>query len=294
MASLLDIFSKTNLDLYLNSVVETLKKKGDEYSPTKETENIDIELFGTANKDIIRLQLYRTCKNIYDKWLGGATDINTVMYQCGGRGSIDEKLAKKYQNTATKFIDSFRFVNRSFRDIGDLLYVNPLPINDFLVENPNMSAYDAISSILASNKFEFQALPNFINFNNDETLKAIFKPYSYYDKAIEQGICGPSFVCVYAGQTSKHLDYRGGNYPNDGFDLRCIDGSPSPAIPSDFIGTSADYEDVVGAFTVKYSQQNQNIFKDIVLDQSEFSETDESLQIQDDISQKVQKTIEVS
>lgn len=280
--------SKENLELYIKSVIDTLQKKGDEFSPTKKTEDIDIELFGTANKDIIRLQLYRTCKNIYDKWLGGAKNINNVMYQCGGRSSIDEQLAQKYNGTQakTKFIDSFRFVNRAFRDIGDLLYINPIPINDFLVGNPDTSAYDAMSSLLSANYFEFQPLPNFINFNNDETLKAIFRPYSYYDSAIPQGICGPSFVCVYVGQTSKHLDFRGSEYPNDGFDLRCINGSPSPTIPSDFIGSPEKYEDVVGAFTVRYGQQNQNIFKDVVLDQSEFSETDESLQVQDEISQK--------
>ena len=278
--------SSTNFDLYFKSVVDALKKEGDDFSPTKEQQNLDISIFGTANKDLIRLNLYRTCKNIYDKWLGGATNVDKVMYQCGGRSSVDAKLALKYENKATKFIDSFRFVSRAFRDIGDELYINPLPINDWLIGNPNTSAYDAISSLLAANNFEFQALPNFINFNNDETLKAIFKPYSYYDGPIEEGICGPSFVCVYVGQTSKHLDFRGGEYPNDGFDLRCINGSPSTDIPPDFNEASKDYEDAVGAFTVRYSQQNQNIFKDINLDQSEFSETDESLQIQDDISQK--------
>lgn len=278
--------SSTNFDLYFKSVIDALSKEGDDFSPTKEQQNLDISIFGTANKDLIRLNLYRTCKNIYDKWLGGATNVDKVMYQCGGRSSVDAKLASKYNNSATKFIDSFRFVSRSFRDIGDKLYINPLPINDFLIGNPNTSSYDAISSLLAANNFEFQALPNFINFNDDETLKSIFKPYSYYDGPIKEGICGPSFVCVYVGQTSKHLDFRGGEYPNDGFDLRCINGSPSIDIPPDFNEASNDYEDAVGAFTVRYSQQNQNIFKDINLDQSEFSETDESLQIQDDISQK--------
>ena len=39
-------------------------------------------------------------------------------------------------------------------------------------------------------------------------------------------------------------------------------------------------------FAVNYSQQNQNIFKDIILDQSEFSSTDESLRIVDDIANR--------
>jgi hypothetical protein len=33
-------------------------------------------------------------------------------------------------------------------------------------------------------------------------------------------VCGPSFVCMYVGQTSKHLD-GGSNYSNDGIDFHC-------------------------------------------------------------------------
>ena len=160
-----------------------------------------------------------------------------------------------------------------------------------LIGNPNSAAYDGISQILAANNFNFQALPNFINFHDDKVLESIFKPYNYGEQ-ISSGSCGPAFVCVYAGQSSKHLDVKEGNYPNDGFDLRCMTGdqtkgSMDVTVPPDFTDSeAAKYEDPIGTFTVKYSQQNQSIFKDINLDQSEFSETDESLQVQDEISQK--------
>jgi hypothetical protein len=282
------IVDESKFDIYFKSVMNVLSGKTDEYNISKQNENLDIAAFGTSNKDIIRLQLYRNCKNIYDKWLGGAKNVDNLVFQCGGtRSSVDNALAKKYENSKTRMIDSFRFVTRNFRDIGNELYINPIPINNTLIGNPNSSAYESISSILASNNFNFQALPNFINFNDDKNLEAIFKPYNYSDGLIKDGSCGPAFVCVYDGQASKHLDLKDGNYPNDGFDLRCMNGGVDVSVPTDFTSEKyAEYEDPISTFMVRYSQQNQNIFKDIDLDQSEFSETDESIQIQDEISQK--------
>ena len=279
---------ESKFDIYFAGVIETLSGKTDEYNISKQNENLDMSVFGTSNKDIIRLQLYRNCKNIYDKWLGGAADVDHLVFQCGdSRSGVDNALAAKYGNTKTRMIDSFRFVTRNFRDIGDSLYINPLPINNYLIGNPNSAAYDGISSILAANNFNFQALPNFVNFHDDENLKAIFTPYSYKNGLLASGSCGPAFVCVYDGQASKHLELKDGNYPNDGFDLRCMNGSVDVSVPEDFTSQKyEDYEDPISTFMVRYSQQNQNIFKDIDLDQSEFSETDESIQIQDEISQK--------
>jgi hypothetical protein len=278
--------SGADLKLYIETLNKKLTDKADEYNIAKKNENLDVTVFGTSNTDVIKLQLYRNCKNIYDKWLGGAQSIDKLVFQCGGRSSVDSALAEKYQNTKTRMIDSFRFVSRNFKDIGDSLYINPIPINNYLIDNPNTSSYDVIGSVLAANNFNFQALPNFINFNSEENLKAIFKPYSYYDESLS-GSCGPAFVCVYAGQSSKHLDFRDGNYPNDGFDLRCMNGDVDISVPKDFTAEPyAAYEDPIGTFMVRYSQQNQNIFKDITLDQSEFSETDESIKIQGEIAQK--------
>jgi hypothetical protein len=280
---------KNVFDVYFSAVIKRLTDTADSFSPTNEKKDLEQQIFGTANEDTIKLQLYKTCKNIHDKWLAGTTDPKAIIFQCGvnNRSRVDGELALKYGSAATpRLIDSFRFISRSFRDIGDLLYVNPLPINNFLLDNPNTSSYDAISQLLSDNNFDFIALPTFINFRDAKEVEAIFTPYPNYEKAIEAGTCGPSFVCAYVGQKSQHLDYSSSDYPNDGFDLRCLNGDIDPSVPDDFKTDSELHEDPVGAFIVRYSQQNQNIFKDINLDQSEFSETDESLQIQDDISQK--------
>jgi hypothetical protein len=51
-----------------------------------------------------------------------------------------------------------------------------------------------------------------------------------------------------------------------------------------YSATANEYDNDVAVFNVNYSQQNQNIFKDITLDQNEFTETDESLQVTDMIA----------
>lgn len=281
---------------YFSKLTEVLKTKGDSYSPSKVKKNAEQEIFGTSDESVIKLILYTTCKNIHDKWLAGVTDPNNLIFQCGDssgrsiRNNTDEELSIKYGNDKPRLIDSFRFVSRSFKDIGDKLFINPLPINDFLIKTPNVSSYDAISSLLDANKFTFDALPTFINYKDPSNLEAMFKPMPNYEQAIENGSCGPSFVCVYAGQTSKHLDFIGSEYKNDGFDFSCNGGSLSTSVPNDFTENISSGEDPVAVFKVGYGQQNQNIFKDITLDQNEFTETDESLQIQDEISQKGSET----
>lgn len=283
--------SKTNFDIYFNKVVEILKAKVSTTAVLEEKKRKEQEMFGSSDENSIKFQLYKTCKNINDKWLGGVTNIDNIIFQCGGATTgVDVGLMKKYRknDVKTRLIDSFRFVDRAFRDIGDLFYINPTPVNDYLMNSPNTSVFDAISQLIASNHFTFTPLPTFINYKDEATLASMFSTNPNYEEAILSGICGPSFVSVYAGDTSKHLDFGNSEYPNDGIDFQC--GGKEKAeilnIPGDFIGTSNDFENDVAVFAVNYSQQNQNIFKDITLDQSEFSETDESLKVTDDIAHK--------
>ena len=282
---------KDNFELYFNKVVEIMKAKISASAVLEETKKKEQAIFGSSDVDSIKFQLYKTCKNINDKWLGGVSNIDNIIFQCGGsKNSVDIGLRDKYRtgDTKTRLIDSFRFVDRAFNDIGDLFYLNPVPVNDFLMNSPNTSVFDAVSQLLTSNHFTFTPLPTFINYNDPKILASMFDTYPNYQEAIEEGICGPSFVSVYAGDTSKHLDFGNSEYPNDGIDFQCVGDTKSDIlnVPADFIGTSNKYENDVAVFAVNYSQQNQNIFKDITLDQSEFSETDESLKVTDDIAHK--------
>lgn len=277
---------KSVFDVYFTQFITILKDQlGDSSYQNEEQKELNA-IFGISNKNDIKLMLYRHCKNIYDKWLGGVTNIDNVIFQCGAdsnkdsnRKTTDLKISEKYKRKKVRLIDSFRFVTRSFKDIGDELFVDPTPIGGKTTESPNISAYAVISQLLNDNKFEFIALPSYINYRDDKTLESVFTPYQYSDNITS---CGPTFVCVYTGQKSNSLDIKSGKYPNDGFDMRC----GSKTIPADFTEPLNDYEEPISVFEVNYSQQNQNIFKDITLDQSEFTETEESLKIIQDISMK--------
>jgi LAS superfamily LD-carboxypeptidase LdcB len=280
--------NKTNFDAYFNTAIKIINDKWFTNAINADIAKAEIEIFGTSDTDAIKFQLYKTCKNINDKWLAGVDNANNIIFQCGGvTNTVDTGLQKKYRpnDTKTRLIDSFRFVDRAFNDIGKLFYMNPVPVNDYLMNTPNTSIFDAISQLLASNHFTFIPLPTFINYNDPDTLASMFDTYPNYNE-IKNAVCGPSFVSVYAGESSKHLDFSESEYPNDGVDFQCVgpSGKDILDVPSDFVGSSNDYENDVAVFSVNYSQQNQNIFKDITLDQSEFGETDESLKITDSIT----------
>jgi hypothetical protein len=279
--------SISNYEAYMNAVIKVLKTGAS--SDYKQEQEAAQEIFGNTDKNVIKHQLYKTCKNVYDKWIGGATNKDNIIFQCGGatpiRNGLDKKIAaNKRKGDIQRLIDSFRFVSRSFKDIGDEFFIDTRPVYTYLHDNPNSSFYGCITDLLASNNFDFIALPSFINYNEPSVMESIFEPYSYHEHVADE-TCGPSFVCVYVGQKSKHLDFTGSDYDNDGFDVQCLpNGSMNPNIPVDFKNNNEKYENNVAVFKVGYSQQNQNIFKDIILDQSEFTETEESLKIIDDIS----------
>ena len=146
-----------------------------------------------------------------------------------------------------------------------------------------------ISRVLTDNNFDFIALPSFIDYNEPKEIESAFTPYPYYEAKNIYAPSGPSFVCMYVGQTSTKLDFgKTSPYPNDGIDLTSPTGSPT--LPKDFSDPIADTEDIHAAFVVRYGQQNQNFFKDIILDQAEFNETAESLAITDQISNQYSDT----
>jgi N-acetyl-anhydromuramyl-L-alanine amidase AmpD len=275
-------FFKTKFTKYIETINQALKTKVTDDQKT---------IVSPGENEKIKLEIYRTCKKIYDKWIAGVggspRPFNDILFQCCSKGTNepyrltgDTAINAKYgKGTGLNLIDSFRFVTRSFEDISEQFQIHPVMVTHQLYESPDTSIYDLFGRILTDNNFEFIALPNFINFNDPKELHSVFEPYPYY-MAQKQTATGPSFVCVYVGQTSTKLDFgQDSQYPNDGFDI-----TNENTWPEDFSQEKASWEDFASAFVVRYGQQNQNIFKDIRLDQSEFNETAESLAITDAIS----------
>lgn len=261
---------KDKLELYLKTISDKFNGQTTPFTYNEESERKQA-IFGTTNDNIIKLQIYKNCKNIYDKWLSGVKDGDSLFFQCGNGQSGPKHL-----------IDSFRFLTRSFKDIGDEMAVNPFPLKDYISNNVTSSSYDLITSLLSSNKFNFVPLPNYINYRDPNMVNSIFTTYPTYD-SFETTTLGPTFICTYVGESAKHLDFADSNYTPDGFDF---DEKNPIDLPIDFTTKLMDKDEPVTVFKVNFGQQNQNIFKDVSLDQSEFSETAEGLKIQDDISQR--------
>ena len=273
---------------YIRAFVTEWVRLNDIDPKKTEEDNLKQQIFNSMDNDTIRLNIYRHCKTLYDKWIAGSK--GNILTSCGaGSKTIDRANAKLNRDSGEpRLIDSFRFVNRAFNDLGDDYLLNPKIINDIVTGNLNQSFYDLISRVLADNNFNFIALPSFLDFSNVDDMVAMFKPEIFNKQIMADEVSGPTFVCVYAGQTSNKLDLgKGSPFPNDGFDFKCDGGQlvvGKGGIPSDMSKTGATNEHNVVAFAVNYGQQNQNIFTDVKLDQQEFSETDESLQITNDIA----------
>jgi hypothetical protein len=225
---------------------------------------------------------------IYQKWISG-TKSGEFFSQCMVHPD-DSKIANYERNslvTGSKLIESFRFVDRAYFDIGDKLYINPKTFSDLIIKNKGATFFDVSNRILNDNNFLFLPLPSFVNFNDISELQKIFEP-----QMMSESKQGPSFVCIYAGQISNHLELNDDVYKDDGIYINVDKDGNLTGLPEDFAKAKDDnpYEMNVPVFAVNFGQQNQNIFKDIKLDQKEFSETSESLEIIQDLSNAGDKT----
>lgn len=272
--------NEVDLNLYLQFFQNEFNRlnKSDLKDRKSQLDNIKSDLFNSIDNDKIKLNLYRNVKAIYDKWVAGTSD---VLAHCGG-GNISEKENSEIKNTGGKLINSFHFLSKSFIDIGDTFFINPLGVIDNISGNFNQSLYDLISRTLSDNNFNFNPLPSFINFKEIKEMEEMFTPFPY-SKAISATTVGPSFVCTYIGDRSKHLDLGDdASYTNDGFDFKIDGGGVTTTAKAYNEGDNTEMS--IPVFAVNYGDQNQSVFKNIKLNQQEYSETDEGLQIMDDIS----------
>lgn len=269
-------FDINKLVKYVNTFCSEYHRLVDENEKgiDEEEENIKKDLFKTLDADDIKLNLYKNIKSIYDKWIPGS---KCELELCGN-GMTDDN------EECPNLIDTFRFIDRAYNDIGNEFLINPIKMVLHMVEDYNISFYDYLARNLVDNNFDFIPLPTFINYNKQEEIEEVFKPEPFNSVEYESG---PQFICMYIGERSKNLNLgEQSAYKNDGFSIN----PNNNCLPSDFNGdsisgtTSTIVNNFIPAFRVAYGDQNQSIFTNFKLDQSEFTETDESLQIIDEIS----------
>tara|TARA_R110000851_G_scaffold333537_1_gene515530 strand:+ start:23631 stop:28688 length:5058 start_codon:yes stop_codon:yes gene_type:complete len=252
-------------DDYLIAFFEEFKKLNASQAIDPD-EELKKKLFNSTDDDDIKLSLYKNIKSIYEKWVVGVPQNKS--------GVVSRNLYEK-----------FNFIDRAYIDIADKFKIAPTTFVNYWKDNTNISFYNFIARILKSNNFDFIPLPTYIKWDDKEEVREVFEPFRFNEAPAASG---PSFVCMYFGEQSNKLDIEKGSEfkKNDSFslDVKCNNNNISVAnssqLPDDFVSGSTK----VPYFLVKYADQNQSLFKSFSLDQSEFTETQESLEAIESIS----------
>lgn len=244
-----------------------------------EEQELKEELFNSIDNEDIKLSVYKNIKNLHDKWIAGS---NNSINICGAEVA--------QTGDTSELFERFKFLDRSFSDMSDKMIINPTTMVNYLTNNFNSSYYNLLSRVLSDNNVDFIPLPTYIDFTDPEEFKKVFEPFTFSDDEAFNENQGPTFVCMYIGERSNSLDLgNDSQFENTGFDFEIgsdgdvITNPPAEDFTSEEIGSN---EDKVPVFMVNYADQNQSIFKDFTLDQSEFTETNESLIVQNQISKR--------
>jgi murein DD-endopeptidase MepM/ murein hydrolase activator NlpD len=251
-----------NVDLYLGTFIKTFK----ELNPDDKVNEPEVPLqaiFNSVNVDDIKLSIYKNIKSIYDKWIVGVDkDTPSVII--------------------SNLFERFRFIDRAYNDIGTKFNVSPMGLADHLLNSTNVSFYSFIARLLNDNHFDFIPLPTFIDYSKESAVKEIFEPTRFSEM---EPTTGPQFICMYIGERSSRLDIYdrdGKNNRNDGVNVDKDLGDVNGCLTND--DNSAGKK--IPFFLVSYADQNQSIFKNIKVDQKEFTETNEGLQIIENLSKQ--------
>jgi len=281
---------------YLTSFHKTFQDS----KPTKIDEinkkNVE-ETISPLSDDDIKLSFYRTFKSLTDKWISASANGSlffNIIDTGGNCGRTDEKGIKNGSGPKPTLAAHFQYVNRVMGDIGDIAVLNLTKLLE-IKDNIKISLYQYIGDLLMDNEYLFFPLPSYINFTagglSPEDLEDMFRPVLSADKVS----CGPMFLSMYVGGNSRQLKYKG--YANCPADQKALENfSDDSFLVSDHLSADNQYPSEISdpksvsgsytAFKVVYGLENQNHFKNIQLDQSEFSETAESLLAIDKLSQQ--------
>jgi len=255
-----------NMGDYIDNLTKNLKKiitsqdaVDDEKNKSKKSDDRT-----KIEGDNLKLELYNQFKVINDRWVSG----------------ID------FTSNETLF-EKFLFFDRANRDIGNDAIVSIWDIiqldSPFAGTNSKtltQSVASYISTILATNYFNFIPLPAYINFFNIPEKSAQLQGNAMFGtfNTVDYLQSSPAFLCQYVGPPSTQLDIKTTNngFSNDTFALN--KATPNPLI-SEGKCFDENLSNKVMGFTVDFGLPNQNIFESVTLDQSQYQDTSESFKI---------------
>jgi hypothetical protein len=248
----------------INDLMTGIRGGLPDVSIVKQNPDQKAPLVGDQSRD----ELWDSFKSLNDTWISG----------------IDLK-------TKTLFEDILLF-DRACRDVGQKVLVDIFKIKDLIETTlPNNKLENIVKTLLTENNFSFFPLPAYSNFYNaQETVKNPV-PQAEGTNEFASSIWGtflnvdyrntsPKYLCYYRSVPSNHLamndnaDYK---FRDDAFDLRRA--SDNPLLENQLNKTNWDKSNKVCGFNVDFSNQNQQIFYQINLQQSVGKPTAESLEM---------------
>lgn len=236
------------VDTYLTELVSQINYLS---SSDKSNNNVDTS---NDDADIIKKELYKTLKNLNDKWFS-SHDLN-------------------YYTINNFFEKSFIFIDKFYNTIGNKLMINLDYFLDIILQasdgsgsanNLNdRSLYSVLTDILVKHNMLFLPSPNYLNITNTEVLENVFKPKTWYEKkSVQQQ--QSFFVCMAVGEPSSKLNLNN-EYSDDGL-IVSSDGTTN----ANTIGEN------LPCFAIDYGVQNQSYFKDMQINMNNAVNTDQSL-----------------
>jgi len=252
----------TYVNEYKNSFINFWKPESIQEKSSSENDDGNNNPLATTNNSDLKNAFYKYFKNIYDKWIGGSINGKDMYNACA-------------PNPDDNLINYFKFINRSWCDIGDNAAVNLNSVAT-LSGDYDINMYFYLAKVLRDSNFLLQILPTYINFKDEIEVEGIFKPTTSLDP---NSSGGPIYTCIYAGGSSKSLEIEDSDYSNDGMDFDTPQAVPSEFTncnkPTDSNGLSYN----LVAFRVAFGAENQSIFKNLNLNQEEHRETGEYFKV---------------
>jgi hypothetical protein len=233
----------------------------------KELPKIQIESIKTNSTNVIgedlKVEYYDMFKVLNDKWVSG--------------NNFSEDT----------FLESFLFLDKASRDIGDDVLVDIFKVKTKISNvDPATSVYTVIAEILKDHHFVTFTMPSYINFYNrrnnegpQEMAQLMFGTYS----EVDYSETSTKFVNILSTDPSTNtlVESKHNGYCDDGFELGRSQNNPNVRL-----NTSTDERSnkVVG-FSVDFGIQRQQMFHNLNLAQDVGKSTSESLLMEYNLAQ---------
>lgn len=241
---------------------------------TLENQSQMINFNAGFNSDVLKLELYNFFKSFNDKWSSG--------------NSIGQRL----------LFEEFLFLDKRNQDIGDKVYLNiDRFISIFDPKNDKANLYSVISMLIQGTGFDLRSLPSYVNFYGTNLrsrskmlpsktvasdLFGTFLEVDYVDST-------PKIIIQFSGPQSKRLADLENNkeykFSDDSFNVSDVNNNPLIITAPDVLSAEQLLKsNKVVAFEVGIGDQNNNMFKNLQLDQSNIKNTSESFVVMENLA----------